>query len=75
MNIYQFYCLLHVSALVKRHHQAIKNTERKIIKYNPLKIILFHTVEISTLQKLEFYKHKLDKSQSYILKYNERILY
>jgi hypothetical protein len=28
-------CLLHVSALVKGHHQDIKNTSRKIMTYSP----------------------------------------
>jgi hypothetical protein len=26
LKLYQFYCLLHVSALVKSHYQAVKNT-------------------------------------------------
>jgi hypothetical protein len=33
----QFHCLLHVSALAKSHRQAIESTQRKLIKYNPVK--------------------------------------
>ena len=33
LNLYQFYCVLHVSALVKSHHQAIKNTMCKSKMY------------------------------------------
>lgn len=36
---------------------------------HPIKIIAFHIAETSTLQKLEFYKPKLNKNQRYILKY------
>jgi hypothetical protein len=31
LNLYQFFCWLHVSAFVKSHHQAFKNTKREII--------------------------------------------
>jgi len=35
--------LLHVSALVKPHHQATKNTQRTTIEHNPLKL---HNIRI-----------------------------
>jgi hypothetical protein len=41
LNLYQFYCLLRVSASVKGHHHAIKFTQRKIIRYSPLKWYFF----------------------------------
>jgi len=34
-------------------------------------MIVFQVAEISTLQKLVFYKPKLEKSQVFILKYNK----
>jgi hypothetical protein len=64
-NLYRFYCLLHVSALVKSTNPGIKNTRRKIFK-NPIKIILLQAAKVSALQKLELYKPKLDKCQDCI---------
>ena len=53
-NLNQFYFLPHVSDLMKSHHQAIKNTQRKIIEIQPIEIIyiFFSVAEISNWQKI-----------------------
>lgn len=76
LNLYHFQCLLHVSAFVASHHQAVKIYKEKRFKYNPFKWYLLQIAGSSTSQKLEIYKPQLDKSQDCILyfKYNKFIL-
>ena len=46
----RFYCLLHVSTFGKRSPGNKKYTQKKIILTQPIKMIIFQTDEISTLQ-------------------------
>jgi hypothetical protein len=59
----RFYSLLYASTIGKPSAGNEKYTQRKIISTQPIKMIIFHIAEISTLQNLELSEPKLDKNK------------